>query len=54
MITGYDPPIAIPWDVVGIGLGIVLLISLVASIGPAVRVAIAEPLTLLQAGRSSA
>jgi len=32
----------------------VMVISLAASLGPAMQVAFAEPLSLLQAGRSSA
>ena len=52
--TGYNPPLAIPWDVLGIGVGIVMLISLLASLWPAVSVARAEPLSLLQAGRAAA
>jgi putative ABC transport system permease protein len=53
-ITGYDPPVVVPWPIVGVGVVVVIVISLAASIGPAVQVAFAEPLALLQAGRSSA
>ena len=53
VIIGYKPPMVIPWPIVWIGLAIVLLISFLASLGPALGVARAEPLTLLQAGRAS-
>ncbi len=53
-VTGYDPPVSRPWGIILIGVAAVLVISLAASVGPAVQVAVAEPLTLLQAGRSSA
>ena len=54
LVTGYNPPLAIPWGVVGIGTGIVLFISLAASLWPALTVARSEPLVLLQAGRAAA
>jgi putative ABC transport system permease protein len=54
VITGYKPPIYIPWPIIWMGAGIVMAISLLASIGPAVGVARSEPLSLLQAGRASA
>ena len=38
-ITGYKPPLVIPWNFVQIGGGIVLAVSLVASIWPAAWVA---------------
>ncbi len=53
-ITGYNPPIAVPWAMLAIGTLIVLVVALVATIGPAVFVARDEPLSLLQAGRASA
>jgi putative ABC transport system permease protein len=53
-VTGFDPPIVVPWHIVGVGVAVVMVISLAASLGPAMQVAFAEPLTLLQAGRSSA
>jgi putative ABC transport system permease protein len=54
VVTGYAPPIAIPWGIIFTGVGIVLAISLGASIWPSVSAARTEPLTLLQAGRASA
>jgi putative ABC transport system permease protein len=52
-VTGYDPPITVPWTIVGIGVLLVMAISLAASVAPAVQVALEDPLTLLQAGRAS-
>jgi putative ABC transport system permease protein len=54
VVTGYRPPIAIPWGIIFAGIGIVVFISLAASVWPAVSAARAEPLSLLQAGRASA
>jgi len=53
-VTGYDPPIVRPWNIIAVGVAVVMVISLAASLGPAMQVAFAEPLSLLQAGRSSA
>jgi putative ABC transport system permease protein len=53
VVTGYKPPIVIPWNYVAIGGGIILLVSLLASLWPAVWVARAQPLELLQAGRAA-
>jgi putative ABC transport system permease protein len=53
VMTGYKPPLLIPWGAVTIGIFSVLFISLAASIWPAVEVARTEPLMLLQAGRAS-
>ncbi len=53
-IIGYDPPMFIPWNIVWIGTAIVMGISILASLWPAISVARSEPLTLLQAGRASA
>jgi putative ABC transport system permease protein len=54
VVTGYNPPVAVPWPIIAIGTAAVMAISLVASVGPAVGVARSEPLTLLQAGRAAA
>lgn len=53
LVTGYKPPLVIPWNYVFIGAGIVLTVSLLASLWPAAWVARAHPLDLLQAGRAS-
>jgi len=51
---GYVPPLDVPWNIVWIGTGLVMLIAILASLWPAASVARAEPLRLLQAGRASA
>jgi len=53
-VIGYNPPIAVPWGIVWLGIGVVVGIALGASIWPAVNVARTSPLSLLQAGRASA
>lgn len=53
VVTGYRPPIVIPWHYVWIGIAIVIVVSVVASIGPAILVARSQPLDLLQAGRAA-
>jgi putative ABC transport system permease protein len=50
-IAGYNPPTIVPWRMLVIGAGIVMAISLLASLWPAWRVARSEP---LQAGRAAA
>jgi putative ABC transport system permease protein len=52
-IIGYKPPMVIPWAIIWIGMAVVLFISLLASIAPAVGVARSEPLSLLQSGRAA-
>jgi putative ABC transport system permease protein len=52
--VGYLPPVAIPWDMIGLGVGIIMAISMLASIGPAILTARSEPLFLLQSGRAAA
>jgi putative ABC transport system permease protein len=54
VVTGYFPRMFIPWPIIWLGVGIVMLISLLASLWPAITVARSEPLSLLQAGRASA
>jgi putative ABC transport system permease protein len=54
VLTGYHPPMYIPWKIVWLGAGIVMAIALLASAWPAVNVARSEPLKLLQAGRAAA
>ncbi|MGB7161138.1 MAG: FtsX-like permease family protein, partial [Tepidisphaeraceae bacterium] len=54
LAIGVSPPLVIPWGIVWTGTGIVMAISILASLWPAVSVARAEPLSLLQAGRASA
>jgi len=52
-VTGYNPPMLIPWRYVGLGSGIVVAVSLIASLWPAFWVARTDPLELLQAGRAA-
>lgn len=52
-IIGYKPPLVIPWTAVGIGILSVIVVSMAASLWPAIYVARSEPLALLQAGRSA-
>ena len=53
VVTGYRPPVVIPWNYIAIGGGIIMLVSLLASLWPAAWVARAQPLELLQAGRAA-
>lgn len=54
MALGYSPPMDVPWPIVLIGTAVVMGISILASLIPAVTVARSEPLELLQAGRATA
>jgi putative ABC transport system permease protein len=51
-MIGFDPPIVVPWGVVVIGCLGVLLLSLIATLGPALHSARKPVLNLLSAGRS--
>jgi putative ABC transport system permease protein len=53
VIIGYAPALSVPWAIVAAGAGVVMLVALGASVWPALSVARAEPLTLLQAGRTA-
>jgi putative ABC transport system permease protein len=50
---GYNPPVRVPWGMIGIGVGAVIVVSVVASVVPAIGVARKSPLSLLQAGRAA-
>jgi putative ABC transport system permease protein len=52
-ILGYVTELAPPWGIIGVGIGIVMAVSLLASLWPATYVARAQPLTLLQSGRAA-
>ncbi|HEX4056611.1 MAG TPA: FtsX-like permease family protein [Tepidisphaeraceae bacterium] len=52
-ILGYSPAMQIPWAIVAGGCLTVVAIAIAASIWPALSVARAQPLDLLQAGRAS-
>jgi putative ABC transport system permease protein len=53
-LLGYHPQMQIPWDIVWLGVSIILSVAFLASLLPALRAAREEPLELLQAGRASA
>lgn len=53
MLLGYSPPLSPRWWPIGLGVFITMAVSILASIFPAIQVARAEPLKLLQAGRAS-
>lgn len=50
---GQITPLIIPWPQIGIGFAMTLGLCLVAALWPALRIGRAEPLRLLQAGRSA-
>jgi putative ABC transport system permease protein len=52
--VGYVSPTVIPWGIILLGAGIVMAISIVASLWPAISTARAQPLALLSVGRASA
>jgi putative ABC transport system permease protein len=52
--VGFKTDLFIPWGIIGMGAGVVMVIAVVGGIVPAWRVARTEPLSLLQAGRSAA
>jgi putative ABC transport system permease protein len=49
----YSPPMQIPWGIILGGCGVLIAVALAASLWPALGVARAQPLELLQAGRAS-
>ncbi|HEV8604278.1 MAG TPA: FtsX-like permease family protein [Tepidisphaeraceae bacterium] len=51
-MVGYTPPIDVPWPMVWLGMGIIVGVTVVASLWPAITAAREEPLALLQAGRA--
>jgi putative ABC transport system permease protein len=52
-MLGYVAELTPPWGIIGVGVAIIMAVSLLASLGPATHVARTQPLTLLQSGRSS-
>ena len=52
-VLGYSPPLVLPWLPIALGCLAVMTVSISASLWPALNVARAEPLELLQAGRAS-
>lgn len=51
-IFGFAPPIALPWDMIALGAGIIMLTAVAASVFPAASAARQDPLDLLQVGRA--
>ena len=52
-ILGHVIPMDPPWKIIFVGVGLVMLTAILASIWPAASVATDEPLELLQAGRAA-
>jgi len=52
-VVGYMPPMVVPWPALLVGMAVVMVISLLASLWPAISVARTPPLVLLQGGRAS-
>ena len=52
--TGYVPELRIAWDAVGLAVAVVIAVSLLAALWPAVTAARTQVLRLLQAGRAAA
>jgi putative ABC transport system permease protein len=54
IVLGFRPPLTLPWDMIAVGAGVVVVSSLLASLAPAVSTARSDVLSLLQSGRSAA
>ncbi len=54
VLIGFTPPVAIPWPIIWMGVGIILLVAVVAAVFPAVSAVRSRPLDLLQSGRAAA
>jgi len=52
-LLGYVTRMTPPWPMIALGSGIILVVSLLASLWPAISAARSQPLTLLQSGRAS-
>ena len=52
-VVGYVPPLRVAWDVLWLGVGVVMAVSVVAALYPAVTTARTAVLRLLQAGRAA-
>ena len=52
-VVGYVPPLRVAWGVLWLGVGVVMAVSLVAALYPAVTTARTAVLRLLQAGRAA-
>src|SRR5437016_6182255 len=47
LLLGYNPPVAVPWRIILVGTGVVLLISILASLPPALTVESSEELAAI-------
>jgi len=54
VLIGYGPDLVVPWRVVAAGSALVLAVTFLASLWPALRAACQKPLELLQWGRAAA
>jgi putative ABC transport system permease protein len=52
-LAGYVTEMTPPWHRIGVGVAVILGISVLASLWPAAHVARSEPLSLLQSGRAA-
>jgi putative ABC transport system permease protein len=52
-IVGYLVELTPPWGMIWLGVGVIMVVSVLASLWPAASVAKTEPLTLLQSGRAA-
>jgi putative ABC transport system permease protein len=50
---GYSPAIVVPWETIAVGMCVIMIVCVIASVWPATHVARSEPLSLLQAGRAA-
>ncbi len=53
VMVGLITPLVIPWTMIGIGVGVVMAVALLAGLWPAVQTAATRPLRLLQSGRAA-
>jgi ABC-type antimicrobial peptide transport system permease subunit len=52
-VIGDIAPMTPPWPMIGMGVGIILVVSLLAGVWPSASAARSQPLELLQSGRAS-
>jgi putative ABC transport system permease protein len=53
LAIGHETPVVVPWGIISLGVAVVIGVSLIAAILPAIRLARTDPLSLLQAGRAA-
>jgi ABC-type antimicrobial peptide transport system permease subunit len=52
-VIGFVTPMTPPWPMIALGVGIILVVSLLAGVWPSAGAARSQPLELLQSGRAS-